>query len=467
MAQCKPLFVPWLRQQIDGGGYPGVQWVNPERTHFSIPWKHALRQDANSDDVLIFKAWAQTSASPDGRIPGDPSVWKRNFRSALRARRFTLVEDNKNDAANPHKVFRFPEGSQSAAESGDARSESQETSPGSDTLGTVLYQDESQLFLDGSQTPDLLEQCLSGLNIHEAQPVQCDVQGSFYQHGSPDQYQFCDARFPVQETGHVQEFSPAEGAVGGVACSPAEVAPTLVQSPHNGVFEGTRHQPVEPGVGSGTPAQGASNDSEPTKFETQFMVKVYYKGEKVLEQLVENGAGFQLVYKEDVSRMASDLGVVKLPGADRIMDQTQARFTQEILNNLGGLEVRLEGGMLCGYRWGESRVYWGLNKHEQGSRPRQLAKNQPEPLYYPKEFISDLIKFMHTGRESPSPFLYFCLGQQWPDPRNRPWERMLIMVEVVLMTLENLKLMAVSGGASSLQSSIELQISLEQMMDWF
>lgn len=55
MAQPKPLFIPWLKQQIDSGRYPGVQWVNQECTKFSIPWKHALRQDSNSDDILIFR----------------------------------------------------------------------------------------------------------------------------------------------------------------------------------------------------------------------------------------------------------------------------------------------------------------------------------------------------------------------------------------------------------------------------
>ncbi|KAI5609740.1 interferon regulatory factor 3 isoform X1 [Silurus asotus] len=113
MAQPKPLFIPWLKEQIDSGRYPGVQWVNQEGTKFSIPWKHALRQDSNSDDILIFKAWAQTSAGTSGQIPGDHSVWKRNFRSALRARGFKIVDDNKNDAANPHKIYMWPENAQS------------------------------------------------------------------------------------------------------------------------------------------------------------------------------------------------------------------------------------------------------------------------------------------------------------------------------------------------------------------
>lgn len=55
MAHHKPLLIPWLRDQIDSGRYPGVQWTNPEQTEFSIPWKHALRQDSSNTDVLIFK----------------------------------------------------------------------------------------------------------------------------------------------------------------------------------------------------------------------------------------------------------------------------------------------------------------------------------------------------------------------------------------------------------------------------
>ncbi len=161
MSHSKPLIIPWLRSHIDSGKYPGVQWTNQERTEFSIPWKHALRQDSSDADILIFKvihkhshfiwhdintsgslvendqifyihsvsytvkvcsvmmvsslqAWAEVSGG--GRAHGDASVWKRNFRSALRAKGFKLVTDNKNDAANPHKVFRWPEESASGGE---------------------------------------------------------------------------------------------------------------------------------------------------------------------------------------------------------------------------------------------------------------------------------------------------------------------------------------------------------------
>lgn len=55
MSHCKPLLIPWLREHINSNKYPGVQWTNQERTEFSIPWKHALRQDSSDTDILIFK----------------------------------------------------------------------------------------------------------------------------------------------------------------------------------------------------------------------------------------------------------------------------------------------------------------------------------------------------------------------------------------------------------------------------
>ena len=86
--------------------------------------------------------------------------------------------------------------------------------------------------------------------------------------------------------------------------------------------------------------------------------------------------------------MAGALPVLELPCIDSILDQTQAMSTRDILVNLGGLEVRKEGGTVYGHRWGDSRVYWGLCKHERGAEPRPLSKNQPEAIYYFKHFCS-------------------------------------------------------------------------------
>lgn len=95
--------------------------------------------------------------------------------------------------------------------------------------------------------------------------VACPIDGLLYR----NQVQFCDARFPVQETGteHIG-FLPAEGAVGGVAFYPTGepdfplAVPTLEQfSPHNGVFESPPCQAVVPGMGTGSPAQCTPNNS--------------------------------------------------------------------------------------------------------------------------------------------------------------------------------------------------------------
>lgn len=40
-----------------------------------------------------------------------------------------------------------------------------------------------------------------------------------------------------------------------------------------------------------------------------------------------------------------------------------------------------------------------------------------------------MIEFI-KGRDSPPCSLFFCLGEKWPDPENRPWERKLVVVEV-------------------------------------
>lgn len=42
-----------------------------------------------------------------------------------------------------------------------------------------------------------------------------------------------------------------------------------------------------------------------------------------------------------------------------------------------------------------------------------------------------MMGFIQNRGKAPSYSLYFFLGQQWPDPKNKPWEKKLIMVEVM------------------------------------
>uniref|UniRef100_A0A8C3FNQ7 Interferon regulatory factor 3 n=1 Tax=Chrysemys picta bellii TaxID=8478 RepID=A0A8C3FNQ7_CHRPI len=113
MGTPKPLIVPWLRGKLDSGCYPGVRWLDQGRTQFRVPWKHGLRQDASSEDFQLFRDWAIDSGSfRPGQDAPAPSVWKRNFRSALnRKPGIQVLRDHSSDSADPHKVYEIlPDG---------------------------------------------------------------------------------------------------------------------------------------------------------------------------------------------------------------------------------------------------------------------------------------------------------------------------------------------------------------------
>ncbi|KAM9336463.1 interferon regulatory factor 3 [Symphorus nematophorus] len=460
MSHSKPLLIPWLRARIDSEKFPGVEWTNLERTEFSIPWKHGLRTDSTDTDILIFKAWAEVSGN--GRAQGDASVWKRNFRSALRAKGFKLVSDNKNDDAHPHKVFRWPEESASGANSSAGSQDQDELDlfediglPTQESQGVECpYLPEESVFsAEAIACQDILQKCLKGLNIgpetegtagFEPPPEQQQLQSPVViggcallgqqQYPVPFEGAVCEAGLPEQPA------SPMEGAVGGA-------------------YDG---QLAEQFIHTVNKARDGDN------FKTQFRISVYYRGVKVSEQLVENEAGIRLVYSPGLSRTVVDpesgLSLVSLPSPVNMLDHIQANLTQRILDKLGdGLDLGVSGHVVYGQRRGEIKAFWSFSKFDRTRQPREIPKMQPEPLYPFKEFIRGILDFIE-GRDCPPCSLFLCLGEKWPDPDNRPWEKKLITVEVVLTSMELLKNMAVGGGASSLQS-VELQMSLEEMME--
>ncbi|KAJ3608432.1 hypothetical protein NHX12_025479 [Muraenolepis orangiensis] len=381
MAQPKPLFMPWLRAQIDSSRFPGLEWTNPGRTEFSVPWKHALRQDSSSTDILIFKAWAEVTGS--GQAQGDPSVWKRNFRSALRAKHFTTVTDRRNANEDPHKVFCWPETfyrhvcSLSAPPPVESQEEEelsqavQEVSPvdcfyllGDDTLLS-----EDTILIGATLNPDDLEDCLLGFNLQPPEEPQQPFEV------------LAGARLPWKRP------PPSVTEEGGVA----EPRATLVEE----------------------------------NFKTQFRVSVFYRGLKVSETL--------------------------------------ASLTQQLLDSMGaGLEVGVSGSTVYVRRHGDTKAFWSRCRLDGGGQPQEVAKT-PQSLFLFRDFMGGLLDFLGGG-VCPSCCVVLCLGEKWPDPKGKPWEKKLLMVEVVFTSLEILKGMAEEGGASSLQS-VELQLSLEEMME--
>ncbi|KAF7655336.1 hypothetical protein LDENG_00057630, partial [Lucifuga dentata] len=407
-------------------------------------------------------AWAEVSAN--GRAQGDPSVWKRNFRSTLRAKHFKLLDDSKNDAANPHKVFRWPDKSASGACSLSGSQEQEEPVlsedygfPVQESQAVPCYENiylpmENVFTAESTINHDILQECLEGLNIgpetegiaiFEPPPEQ-QLQNQFAIGGQvlpgqqpyPVVFEDADSEVALPE----QPAHPIDGAVGG-ACDQQMVE----------LFRDTMNKTM---VGD--------------HFKTQFKVTVYFRGVRVSEQLVENETGLRLVYRPELNKPVLDpesgLSLVSLPSPGAMLDQTQARLTQCILDTLGdGLDVGVSGPVVYGQRRGECKAFWSFCKFDWSRQPKEVSKLHPESLYMFKEFVRGISEFIN-GKECPPCSLFFCLGEKWPDPDSRPWEKKLITVEVVLTSLEILKNMAVGGGASSLQS-VELQMSLEEMME--
>ncbi|XP_072311782.1 interferon regulatory factor 3 [Eucyclogobius newberryi] len=457
MAHPRPLLMPWLHAQISSQQYPGVAWTNAERTEFSVPWKHALRHDSSSTDILLFKAWAEVSGN--GRANGDPSVWKRNFRSALRAKGFIMVSDCKNDAANPHKIFRWPD--ETGSKKNPCLSPDQ---PSPDLFeGLPLPTQESQphllseqvylgedLFTEPAGDHDILQECLKGLNIgpeaegfepppEQQRLVEADVIGAHELRGQQ--------QYPVS----------AEAAV------------------HGAGLPGQPGQPMEGAVGGAYDQERAeqflhtiTKTDDGSNFKTDFKIKAYYRGKLVLDQLIQNESGLRIVHRPHLVDCGVDpesgLSLVSLPSLLNMTDQTQANLTQRILDSLGWLDVGVSGHVVYGQRHGEIKAFWSFSDFDQSRQPQEVTK-EPQALYMFKDFMKGMVDFIY-GKESPPCTLFFCLGEKWPDPDNKPWSKKLIIVEVVLTSMEILKNMAVEGGASSLQS-VELQMSLEEMMELY
>ncbi|XP_077983436.1 uncharacterized protein LOC144438258 isoform X2 [Glandiceps talaboti] len=76
---------PWIVEQINSGNYRGLDWIDPEKTEFKVPWKHAAKNDYDQEeDSKIFRAWSlHTGKYKVGIDKVEPAVWKTRLRTAL------------------------------------------------------------------------------------------------------------------------------------------------------------------------------------------------------------------------------------------------------------------------------------------------------------------------------------------------------------------------------------------------
>ncbi|XP_060705581.1 interferon regulatory factor 3-like [Hemiscyllium ocellatum] len=453
MGSQKPLLCDWLIEQINSGLYPGLHWLNAERTRFQIPWKHRSRQDVSEDDFKIFEAWAIASGRyrPGIDVP-DPIVWKRNFRSALnRKKHFHRVVDSRN-SETPHLIYEIRSiGQQSGA---SAEEESEEVSPAIDSASPGLSTGSSP------NVQGTLESSLQDMTLFDwesgggGEGTMMEVGAALY----PSDYAPDYAVAPNYLSQIDPSGQPTAGADAACAMPLAVEDPDMV-IPNVGEFQ--------------TQMRGYFQNGH---LATEFEITIYYRGKRVKEQTLKNINGFRLFYtSESKFPYLEDLQFPE--AASCLSDQQQIMYTNKLLEGMGqGLTVEVKNNQICAQRHGSCRTFWSMTENPSNKDPRQISNRELTVLYDLPQFHQELCAFLNSERGSPQYSIWLCFGELWPDCY-RPWNKKMIMVQVTPITFKLLHELAHGVGASSLNSeSINLQLSdplssssllsiLEQCMD--
>nr|XP_028558674.1 LOW QUALITY PROTEIN: interferon regulatory factor 3 [Podarcis muralis] len=456
MGTQRPLIVPWLMEQLDARRYPGLSWLNPERTLFRVPWKHGSRQNILDEDFQLFEDWAiARGRHRPGIDQRTPSEWKRNFRSALnRKEGIRMFQDNSTDSEDPHKVFEI--------------------------LHAPNLNDSAQ----GQQSVMFRLPCLGARDCAEtvlpllrAIPWRASVPSlcSMYQMGCREES--CESAAGAENLACIGGLPPFSLDTN----LPVIAEPQLDQilgadtfGAENPAFCGGLPPSELNLVPPTTAASPLQNLLSSTTFESDFEVRVYYRGRLVLADVFKNVRGLRFVPPGSQGHYP-DLADVVLPDPVCLNDSLQVTYTQRLLRGVApGVVLRIEGITLCGMRQGHCHVSWSQSEMPEDETPHgALLKEQLGPIYSLQQFVQDLVGYMEGRQGSPKYTLWLCFGEDWPDTR-RPWKKKLLMVEVIPKTLEALYELSQSRGASSLNGAEpDLRISdslqgsyLDQLREW-
>ncbi|XP_058035501.1 interferon regulatory factor 3 isoform X2 [Ahaetulla prasina] len=437
MGTQKPLIVPWLIERLDNQQYPGVSWLNSEKTLFRIPWKHASRQSINPKDFQIFEDWAIARHLYNPQTdPRTPTEWKRNFRSALnRKDGIEVVEDKSTDPEDPHKVyeinFNIANLNNPAVEAIHAPLIPAESSRSQGTSSS-FSQDETQ------------ENVLSALDCSSFD----NDYPMWYQ--TPSKLDLADSTTLLEQTKETNEFVPYSGMASEniICCGNSPIA-----------MNSQLEQLIT------------------TPFETDFEVRTFYRGRQVLHEVINkvNNQGLCFV-PHGVHGNYLDLADVSLPDPTILNDKLQAEYTLRLLKGVApGVLLRIAGNQLCGMRRGACHVYWSQSEIPgDGIQHGKLLKEQFTPIFNLQLFVSDLIGYIEGRNGCPNYSWWLCFGEEWPDS-NCVWKKKLIIVQVIPKVLETLCELGKSHGASSLNGnepdlrisdSLQHQQLLEQLRKW-
>ena len=94
----------WIVEQVDSRQFPGLEWVDKEKTKFKVPWRHAKKKGYNRErDAALFKEWALYTGKYAKH--SDPTIWKINFRCALNS--LKDINECKEEHTETFKVYQI------------------------------------------------------------------------------------------------------------------------------------------------------------------------------------------------------------------------------------------------------------------------------------------------------------------------------------------------------------------------
>ncbi|CAI5790066.1 interferon regulatory factor 3 [Podarcis lilfordi] len=409
MGTQRPLIVPWLIEQLDARRYPGLSWLNPERTLFRVPWKHGSRQNICDEDFQLFEDWAiargRHRPGIDQRMP---SEWKRNFRSALnRKEGIRMFQDNSTDSEDPHKVFEIlhaPNLNDSAQ--GAAVGDVSPTLSGS----TGLYGGSSS-----SSQGDTLESMLSSL-------------------------EYC---------------SPAEGAenlacIGGLPPFSLDMNLPVIAEPQLDQILGA--------------------DTFGSDFEVRVYYRgrlVLADVFKNMRGLCFVPPGSQGCYRDLADVVLPDPVCLNDSLQVTYTQRLLRGVAPGVVLRIEGMTLCGMRQGHCHVSWSHSEMPEDETTHG------VLPKEQLGPIYSVQQFVQDLVGYMEGKQGSPKYTLWLCFGEDWPDTRRPWKKKLLMVEVILKTLEGLYELSQSSGASSLKGAEPDLRISdslqgsfLNQLREW-
>ncbi|XP_037110204.1 interferon regulatory factor 7 isoform X1 [Syngnathus acus] len=193
-------------------------------------------------------------------------------------------------------------------------------------------------------------------------------------------------------------------------------------------------------------------------------VSIHYKNRQMLKTRV-NTARLQLHYFQEACENNSY--PLCFPTTEGLRDHKQIEYTNRILNSIQrGLLLEVHESGIYGIRQDTCRMFASIEKPSMAqAHPKKLPQNTKMELFNFQKFCYELNEFKENKGGSPNYTITICFGEMFPD--GKPLEKKLIVVQVVPLIFQNFHEMALSEGASSLNSAnISLQLSHNSLYDF-